>query len=63
MRDRETVAEIACLTGLLGYLIWVPMPFGSASDAALTPFVVPPLLLCAVTAAVAAWRRGARRRT
>jgi len=62
MRDRETVAEIACLTGLLGYLIWVPLPFGSASDAALTAFVVPPLLLCAMTAAVVAWRRGAHLR-
>src|SRR5436309_1704731 len=57
MRDRETVAEIACLTGLFGYLVWVPMPFGSASDAALTPFVVPALLLCALTAAVFS-RRG-----
>ena len=45
MRDRETVAEIACLIGLLGYLVWVPLPFGSASDSALTAFVVPPLLL------------------
>jgi O-antigen ligase len=60
MRDRGTVAEIACLAGLLGYLVWVPMPFGSASDAALTAFVVPPLLLGAVAAAVAS-RLGAVR--
>jgi O-antigen ligase len=59
-RDRETVAEIACLTLLLGYLVWVPMPFGSASDAALTPFVVPPLVLCALTAALASRQATAR---
>src|ERR1041385_1090880 len=49
LRERETVAEIACLVLLLGYLMWVPLPFGSASDAALTPLVVPPLLLCAAS--------------
>src|SRR3954451_3276987 len=52
MRRRATVAEISCLTLLLGYLIWVPLPFGSASDAALTPLVVP-ALLCALAAALA----------
>jgi hypothetical protein len=52
MRDRQTVAEIACLTLLLGYLIWVPLPFGSASDAAFTPLVLPPLLLCAMAGVV-----------
>ena len=52
MRDRGTVAEIACLTGLLGYLIWVPLPFGSASDAAFPPLVSAPLVLCAMTALV-----------
>jgi len=62
MRDRETVAEIACLILLLGYLVWVPMPFGSASDAALTPFVLPPFVLCA-GASVAVLRRGALRTT
>ena len=58
----ETVAEIACLTILLGYLIWVPLPFGSASDAALTPLVIPPLLLGTLTAAVVS-RRGPTRMT
>ena len=57
MRDRGTVAEIACLTGLLGYLIWVPLPFGSASDAAFPPLVSAPLVLCALTALVPC-RRG-----
>jgi O-antigen ligase len=58
MRDRGTVAEIACLTGLFGYLIWVPLPFGSASDAAFAPLVAVPLLLCAATAAATSRNRG-----
>ena len=57
MRDRGSVAEIGCLILLLGYLVWVPLPFGSASDAALTPLVVPPLVLCAIAGVVAS--RGA----
>jgi O-antigen ligase len=32
---------------LVAYLVWVPMPFGSASDASQLPLVVPPLLICA----------------
>src|SRR5213592_3709478 len=58
MRDRQTVVEIACLTLLLGDLVWVPLPFGSASDAAFTPLVLPPLLLCAMAAGVVSRRDG-----
>jgi O-antigen ligase len=58
MRDWGTVAEIVCLIVLLGYVVWVPLPFGSASDPAFTPLVAPPLALCAITAAVTIRHRG-----
>jgi O-antigen ligase len=35
---------------LLAYLVWVPMPFGSASDESQLPLIIPPLLICAMTA-------------
>src|ERR1700752_1792969 len=54
MRQRGSVAEIICFVLLLAYLVWVPLPFGSASDDALTPLVVPPLLLGAAAAIGAA---------
>jgi O-antigen ligase len=35
---------------LLAFLVWVPMPFGSASDASQLPLILPPLLICALAA-------------
>ena len=58
MRERGSFAEIICFTLLLAYLVWVPLPFGSASDSALSPLVLPPLVLAAA-AAILASRRGA----
>lgn len=62
MRDPESVAETICFTLLLAYLAWVPLPFGSASDGALTPLVIPPLVLAAVAGVIAS-RRAAMRIT
>jgi len=56
MRDRGSVAEIICFTFFLAYLVWVPLPFGSASDGALTPLVLPPLLLAAASSILIARR-------
>jgi hypothetical protein len=39
---------------LLAYVLWVPLPFGSVVDAAQAPLILPPLLLCAVAAAIRA---------
>jgi putative inorganic carbon (hco3(-)) transporter len=58
MRDRGSVAEIICFTFLLAYLVWVPLPFGSASDGALTPLVVPPLLLASAAVMIMSRRPG-----
>ena len=41
---------------LLAYLVWVPMPFGSASDASQLPLIVPPLFICALAALLRATR-------
>ncbi len=41
---------------LLGFLVWVPMPFGSASDASQLPLIIPPLLICSLAALVRAMR-------
>lgn len=60
MRDRRSVAEIICFTFFLAYLVWVPLPFGSASDGALTPLVVPPLVLAAAAAILASRRASLR---
>ena len=40
---RNAVA-LALFAGLLAYLVWVPMPFGSASDASQPALIFPPLL-------------------
>lgn len=40
---------------LLVFLVWVPMPFGSASDASQLPLVVSPLIICALAALLRAW--------
>src|SRR5258708_19719208 len=41
---------------LLAFLVWVPMPFGSASDGSQLPLIIPPLLICAVAALLRATR-------
>jgi len=41
---------------LLAFLVWVPMPFGSASDASQLPLIIPPLFLCALAALVRSMR-------
>src|SRR5262245_47397904 len=58
MGHRQKVLEIVCLVGLFAWLAWVPLPFGSATDRAQTPFVLPPLILAAAGAMLVA-RRGA----
>ena len=40
------LAEYGCLTILLGWLVWLPMPFGSVVERARLPLVVTPLALC-----------------
>jgi O-antigen ligase len=44
------MAERACFLLLLGYLFWLPLPFGSVIDAAYVPLVLVPVVLCAVAA-------------
>jgi O-Antigen ligase len=39
--------ELALYVGLVAFLVWVPMPFGSASDASQPALILPPLLICA----------------
>src|SRR4051794_17782807 len=46
----QNVAQLALFVLLLSFLIWVPMPFGSASDASQPLLIVPALLLCAAAA-------------
>ncbi|HEX9460576.1 MAG TPA: hypothetical protein VGA84_15610, partial [Thermoanaerobaculia bacterium] len=41
---------------LLGFLVWVPMPFGSASDASQLPLIIPPLIICALATLLRAAR-------
>jgi O-antigen ligase len=43
-------AQLALFVLLLSFLVWVPMPFGSASDASQPLLIVPALLLCAAAA-------------
>jgi hypothetical protein len=42
----QKLADALLFVLLLAFLAWVPMPFGSASDAAQPPLIIPPLLLC-----------------
>src|SRR3954469_2356379 len=53
----RTAAERALFVCLLAFLAWVPMPFGSASDASQPFLIVPPLLICAAAAALRAWSK------
>src|SRR5712691_8138393 len=41
---------------LPGFLVWVPMPFGSASDASQLPLIIPPLMICALATLLRAAR-------
>jgi O-antigen ligase len=38
--------ELALFAGLMAFLVWVPMPFGSASDASQPALILPPLMIC-----------------
>lgn len=40
-------SDLGLFVLLLGYLVWVPMPFGSASDGSQLPLIIPPLVFCA----------------
>src|SRR3954452_18292980 len=42
--------ELALFVGLVAFLVWAPMPFGSASDASQPALIVPPLLICCASA-------------
>src|SRR4051795_1867968 len=42
--------ELALFAGLVAFLVWVPMPFGSASDASQPALILPPLLICCFAA-------------
>lgn len=42
------VAERGCLTLLVAWLFWLPLPFGSVIEAARLPLVAVPLALCAM---------------
>lgn len=54
----RNAAELALFVCLLAFLAWVPMPFGSASDASQPLLIVPPLLICAAAAVLrASWKR------
>ena len=43
----KNAAELGLFASLLAFLVWVPMPFGSASDASQPLLIIPPLLICA----------------
>lgn len=45
-------AERACVALFLAYLVWLPLPFGSAIAAAYVPLVAPPLLLAGAAAVI-----------
>jgi hypothetical protein len=54
MRKAVDIALFVCL---LAFLVWVPMPFGSASDPSQPFLLLPPLLICAAAALARAFRR------
>lgn len=49
-----TAVERGCLTILLAWLAWLPLPFGSMIPKARTPLIVVPLAVC-VLAAIVRW--------
>src|SRR5688572_22243094 len=46
----STAVERGCLTILLAWLAWLPLPFGSNVPRARLPLIAVPLLICAVAA-------------
>jgi O-antigen ligase len=44
------IAERGCLTLLIAWLLWLPLPFGSVIERARLPLLAVPLGLCAITA-------------
>lgn len=44
--------ELACLTILFAWLVWLPLPFGSVVERARLPLIAVPLALCAATALI-----------
>lgn len=49
---RVTVPEVACLTVFLGWLMWLPLPFGSVIEKARLPLLAPSFALCLVACAL-----------
>jgi O-antigen ligase len=45
-------AERVCVAALLGWLVWLPLPFGSVIPRARLPLIVVPLLICGVAALI-----------
>jgi O-antigen ligase len=56
-------ADLGLFVLLLVYLVWVPMPFGSATDSSQLPLIVPPLVICALAALLQASKEGPFRMT
>ncbi len=48
--------DVVLFVLLLAFLVWVPMPFGSASDASQLPLIIPPLVICALATLLRATR-------
>jgi O-antigen ligase len=46
----RNAVELALFAALLAFLVWVPMPFGSASDASQPALILPPLAICCAAA-------------
>lgn len=55
MPKGRALLEIACAVLFLAYLFWLPLPFGSTTQAAQAALVVPALAICALTCL---WRIG-----
>jgi O-antigen ligase len=53
----RNAVELALFAALLAFLIWVPMPFGSASDASQAALILPPLLIGCAAALLRATRQ------
>ncbi|HEX3578962.1 MAG TPA: O-antigen ligase family protein [Thermoanaerobaculia bacterium] len=53
----RNAVELALFAALLAFLVWVPMPFGSASDASQPALILPPLLICCAAALLRAARK------
>src|SRR4051812_45420939 len=50
MSPMRNAAHLGLFALLLAFLIWVPLPFGSASDASQPLLIIPALLICAAAA-------------